>query len=227
MVSGLVSGLTVTLQLFFLGAVVVAVVAPLAGLARLSKSRFVRVVAGTYVEVFRGTSVLVQLYFAFFVLPIFGVEISPLVAGTMVLGLNVGAYGSEIVRGAVMAVPSGQVDAAIVIGMSPWLRMRRVIFPQAFVTMLPSISNLLIDLLKVTSVASLIGLADITFEARNLRRFVAGAGTLQLFTAVMVLYFVLAYLISGSIRLLEARLSRGRDIGRAGRIGRVGQRVGA
>ncbi len=91
-----------------------------------------RTVATIYIEVFRGTSLLVQLYWIFFVLPLFGIQPAPkFEAGFLSGGLNVGAYGAEIVRGAIQAVPRGQYEAGYALSMSPAKRMRRIILPQA------------------------------------------------------------------------------------------------
>ena len=100
-----------------------------------------------YVEIFRGTSILVQLFWIFFVLPLppFNLEISPFVAGVLALGLNVGAYGAEVVRGAIQSISRGQIEAAIALNMSRGLMMRRVILPQALVRIVPPFGNLLIS----------------------------------------------------------------------------------
>jgi polar amino acid transport system permease protein len=184
------------------------VVAVVSGLAGLSPFRLVRWLNRIYVEVFRGTSAIIQLFWAFFALPLLGVTISPLEAGVYVLGLNMGAYGSEVVRGAVKAVPRGQYEAAIALSLSPLNRMRHVIFPQAIPAMLPPYGNLLIELLKGTALVSLITLSDILFEIQKLRT--SGAGTAQeLYVIGLMLYFIIALGITGGIRTAERLASRG------------------
>jgi ABC-type amino acid transport system permease subunit len=89
--------------------------------------------AVTYIEIFRGTSLLVQLYWIFFVLPLFGITLDKFTAGFLSVGLNIGAYGAELVRGAIQSVPKGQWEAAYALSMSPAKRMRRIILPQALV----------------------------------------------------------------------------------------------
>jgi len=208
----LLQGVVVTVQVTALASLLGLVVSLVAGLGRLSGNRVVRFLAGTFIEVFRGTSVLVQLFFIFYVLPLFGISLSPLAAAVLALGLNIGSYGAEVVRGAILAVPREQTEAAVALNMSPSLRIRRVVLPQAVVAMLPPFNNLAIQLLKGTSLVSLISLSDLTFEAQILR---SNTGeTLTIFTMVAVLYFVMAYTITLGFRFLEGRVAKGMDIGR-------------
>jgi polar amino acid transport system permease protein len=199
-------GLGITVQLTLAGALLAFVVAIIAGVARASENFLIRTITGVYVEVFRGTSVLVQLFWAYFVLPRLplNITISAFEAGVLALGLNVGAYGAEVVRGAIKAVPKGQVEAAIALNMSPSLRMRRVILPQAFIRMLPPFGNLLIELLKATSLVSLITLSDVTFQSLTLRQSVGR--TDEVILLLLVIYFVIAYPLTLAVRWLEDRI---------------------
>jgi polar amino acid transport system permease protein len=203
----LLDGTWVTVQVFA-GATVFAVAAALvAGLARSSSRWPLRWAAAVYVEVFRGTSALVQLFWFYFVLPQFGIFLSRMTVGIVVLGLNYGAYGAEIVRGAVRAVPRGQREAAIALNMPPVLRMRRIILPQALVRMLPQWGNIEIELLKNSALVQFIGIADLAWQGK-----VLAASTLevtQIFTVTLILYFGLALIVTGVVRLLERWLGRG------------------
>lgn len=199
----LLRGLSTTIMLTLWGALLALVVALITGIARASNNVFLRGATGFYVEVFRGTSVLVQLFWIFFVLPFFGVEISAFQAGVLALGLNVGAYGAEVVRGAIQAIPRGQIEASVALNMTPGLMMRRVILPQALVRILPPFGNLLIELLKATSLVSLITLADVTFQALTLRQSVGR--TTEAFTLLLVIYFLIAYPLTLGVRWLERR----------------------
>jgi len=204
----LTNGILVTLQVTVLAGALGTAVAILSGLAGLSPVGPVRWLNRIYVEVFRGTSAIIQLFWAFFALPLLGITISPLEAGVYVLGLNMGAYGSEVVRGAVKAVPRGQYEAATSLSLSAFQRMRYVIFPQAIPAMLPPYGNLLIEMLKGTALVSLITLSDITFELQKLRT--AGEGSAQeLYTIGLILYFIIALGITGGIRQAERFASRG------------------
>ncbi|MDZ7704040.1 MAG: ectoine/hydroxyectoine ABC transporter permease subunit EhuC [Trueperaceae bacterium] len=201
----LLRGARITLLLTLAGATLALLMSLVAGLARMSTNRVVRSIAATYVEVFRGTSVLVQMFWFYFALPLFGISLSAFTAGTLALGLNVGAYGAEVVRGAIQAVPKGQTEAAIALNMSPRLRMRRVVLPQAFAMMLPPFGNLLIELLKATALVSLITLPDLTFQAMSLR--MTTGRTTEIFVWLLVLYFVIAYPLTLLVRWLEHRVT--------------------
>jgi polar amino acid transport system permease protein len=201
----MVRGLWITIQLTAGGTLLALVVALIAGIARASKNRIVRTITGAYVEVFRGSSVLVQMFWIFFVLPLppFNIELTALQAGILALGLNVGAYGAEVVRGAVQAIDRGQIEASVALNMSPALMMRRVIIPQATVRMLPPFGNLMIELLKATSLVSLITLADVTFQAATLRQTVGRIP--EVFGLLLVIYFLIAYPLTLGVRWLESR----------------------
>lgn len=199
----LLRGLSTTISLTVGGALLALVVAIGTGILRASGNAILRTVSGAYVEVFRGTSILVQLFWIFFVLPLppFSIRVSAFQAGVLALGLNVGAYGAEVVRGAIQSIPRGQIEAAIALNMPPWLMMRRVILPQALVRILPPFGNLLIELLKATALVSLITLADITFQANSLRQSVGR--TTSTYTLLLIIYFLIAYPLTMGVRWLE------------------------
>ncbi len=199
----LLRGLATTIQLTIAGAALALVVALIAGVGRSSENIFIRGITGIYVEIFRGSSILVQMFWIFFVLPLppFNLELSALQAGILALGLNVGAYGAEVVRGAIKAIPRGQIEAAIALNMPRGMMMRRVIIPQAMVRILPPFGNLLIELLKATSLASLITLSDVTFQALSLRQTVGRNA--EVFGLLLVIYFLLAYPLTLGVRWLE------------------------
>lgn len=201
----LLRGLSTTITLTFWGALLALVVAVFTGVLRASESRLLRMLSSAYVEVFRGTSILVQLFWIFFVLPLppFNVSITAFQAGVLALGLNVGAYGAEVVRGAIQATPKGQIEAAIALNMSRSLMMRRVILPQALVRILPPFGNLLIELLKATALVSLITLSDVTFQALSLRQ--TAGRTTEVFSLLLVIYFLIAYPLTLGVRWLERR----------------------
>jgi polar amino acid transport system permease protein len=203
----LLQGAVVTVQITVLAAVLAVLAAFVAGLERLSRIALVRWLATVYVEVFRGSSALVQLFWLFFVLPFFGITLTPYQVAVLGLGLNVGAYGSEVVRGAVLAVPKGQHEVCIALNMTPFRAMRRIIVPQAVIAMLPPWGNLFIELLKSTALVSLITLADLTFRAYQLNQ--ATFRTAEIFTLVLLLYFAIALVITAGMRLLERRMGRG------------------
>lgn len=200
----LLEGLAVTLQITVGAAALAVPLALAAGLARMSGSRTVRAVSMVYVEVFRGTSALVQLFWFYYVLPtMFGIKLPALLVAIAVLAANAGAYGAEVVRGAIAAVPPGQREAALALNFTRAQIMRRVVLPQAFSAMLPPVGNLLIELLKNTALVSLITITDLTFRGQLLRSDTLR--TTDVFVAMLLMYFAVALLITGGIRLLERR----------------------
>ncbi|QJD15566.1 ectoine/hydroxyectoine ABC transporter permease subunit EhuC [Paracoccus sanguinis] len=205
----ILDGAWVTVRLTVMGAAVALVFAFLAGLGRLSRHAAVRWLATAYIEFFRGTSIFVQLFWIYFVLPLTGVTLTPMQAGVMALGLNVGAYGAEVVRGAILSVPRDQYEATTALNLTRWQRMRHVILPQALPLMLPTFGNNAIELLKATSVVSLISLSDMTFQAQVVRS--QTGNTLIPFVTVLVLYFALSMTIAAAVGALERRVTRGLD----------------
>lgn len=176
-------------------------------LARVGRAAWYGV-STAYVELFRGTSALVQLFWFYFALPRLGVSLTALGAGVLVLGLNTGSYGAEVVRGAVQAVPEGQRQAARALGLSEAQILRRIVLPQAALRMVPPAGNLLIELLKNTALASTITLTELTFRAQALRS--ETLRTVEIFSVTLVIYFVIAQVISFAMSLLERRLAVGR-----------------
>lgn len=202
----LLDGARVTAGIALAAAVLSVLLAFASGLARLSPSAMLRGASAAYVELFRGSSLLVQLFWLFFVLPHFGVTLTPFQTAVLGLGLNIGAYGSEVVRGAVLAVPSGQAASGAALGLTRWQVMRYVVLPQALRRMLPLWGNLLIELLKGTSLVSLITVSDLTFRAYQLNQ--ATFRTAEIFTLVLAIYGALALAVVASTRGLERLLGR-------------------
>jgi polar amino acid transport system permease protein len=203
-------GVGTTLLYTVLGALGALVISFLFGLMALSTSVWVRGFARTVVEFFRGTSLVVQLLWIFFVLPQLGFRLETLAAATLALALNFGAYGSEVVRGAVVSVPAAQWEATVALGMGRVHRMRRVILPQAWPEMIPPFGNLWIQILKSSSLLFLIGITELTFEVKQLQ---FELGSLTAYGLALVVYFLLAQLLAGATRLVErraaARVGRG------------------
>ena len=206
------SGTLITMALTVLGALLAIAIALVAGLMRMSHNAAVRGLATVYIEVFRGTSLLVQLYWIFFVLPLFGITLEKFTAGFVAVGMNLGAYGAELVRGAIQSVPRGQWEAALALNMSPAKRMLRVILPQAVLIMLPSWGNLLIELLKGTALVALISVADLMFQVKQINGTTFMSA--EAFGTALVIYYVLArFMITPFMRWLERFMMR--KMGRA------------
>ncbi len=205
----ILQGALVTIELTLMGSVLALAMAFVAGLGRLSRHFAVRVLATAYIEFFRGTSIFVQLFWVYFVLPLAGFELTPLQAGVLGLGLNVGAYGAEVVRGAVQSIGKEQYEACVALNLGRWQGLRHVILPQALLVMLPTSCNNAIELLKATSIVSLISLSDMTFQAQVVRS--QTGNTVFPFVTILILYFAMASAISWGVCALERRMARGLD----------------
>jgi polar amino acid transport system permease protein len=204
---GLLQGAWLTLQIAIVGCVLAVVMATVAALCRLYGARPLRWLAVTYVEFFRGTSALVQLFWLFFVLPGFGISMEPFTVAVLGLGLNVGAYGAEVVRGAIQGVHRGQWEATTALNMTRLQALRRVILPQAFLAMIPPWGNLFIELLKSTALVSLITMSDLAFKAKTMND--TTLRTITIFTLALLMYLVLSLSITIGMRWLERKALRG------------------
>jgi polar amino acid transport system permease protein len=209
-------GIAITLELTLGAGVLAALIAFSVGIARTSHSRWVRVLSAIYVEIFRGTSALVLMFWLFFVMPLaFHIRLVPMWAAILALGLSYGAYGAEVVRGALAAVPVGQREAATAIGFTRAQQLRRVLLPQALPEMMPPFTNLSIELLKGTALVSAVGVADISFSAQLCR--LATGKSLEVYAIVLAIYFALAFAITRLMRELErrarARVGQGPAVG--------------
>ncbi|MCI4010641.1 ectoine/hydroxyectoine ABC transporter permease subunit EhuC [Brevibacterium sp. ZH18] len=199
-------GIQTTLILTIAGSIGTIIIAVILGLAMTSPHAWLRIPARIIVEFFRGTSLLVQLFWLFYVLPLLGVDLDPLMCGIGALALNYGAYSAEVVRSSIKTVNPGQWEAAIALSLSPTRRMIRVIFPQAWALMIPSLATLLIQLLKGTAVVFFITLSDLTDKIQQLRQ--STGDTVFAFTVGLVIYFVMAWLIQELMNLLERQATR-------------------
>lgn len=206
----LARGALVTIELTAAAALVGLVLALAAGIGMVSTHPPVRAISRTYTELFRGMPAIVLMFWFVYSLPFLGLRLSPFVGAAIALGLNIGAYEAEVVRGSIQAVPREQKEAAIALNMPAITRMGRVVLPQAAVTMVPPLSGLTVQLLKATALASLIGLQDLTFAGdvvnNNLNR------PLEIFSFVLVGYFLIALAITRSLGRLERRLGRWRRV---------------
>tara|TARA_B100000676_G_C17777833_1_gene680245 strand:- start:268 stop:831 length:564 start_codon:yes stop_codon:yes gene_type:complete len=177
------------------------------GLMRLSKNPAIQGVATVYIEFFRGTSLLVQLFWVYYVLPFFGISLEAFVAGVVALGLNFGAYGAEIVRAGILAVPKGQWEAAHALNFSPTKRIKRIIVPQIFPIILPPAANLTVELLKATALVALVTVVDLTFEAKQINSITWLSA--QCFGTALLIYYIMArFALVPFLRWLEVLAAR-------------------
>jgi polar amino acid transport system permease protein len=204
---GLLEGAFITIVITIGGSILAVFCAFAAALAKMYGIAPIRWLAVTYIEIFRGTSALVQLFWLFFVLPRFGITLEPLTVAILALGLNVGAYGAEVVRGAITAVPRGQWEATVALNMSRAQALRRIVLPQALVAMIPPWGNLFIELMKATALVSLITISDLAFKAQEMNS--TTYRTVEIFSIVLVFYLAIAMLITIAMRSLERVAAQG------------------
>jgi polar amino acid transport system permease protein len=205
-IPGLLQGAWVTVQITVAASLLAIVASFTAAMMRLYGPAVLRWLAIGYIEVFRGTSAVVQLFWLFFVLPRFGLSLAPMVVGILALGLNIGAYGAEVIRSAIRSVPRAQWEAATALNFSRVEALRNVVLPQALIAMIPPWGNLLIELLKSTALVSMITITDLTFRAQQMNE--TTYKTTEIFVVVLVFYLGLATLITSFMRSLEQVATR-------------------
>ncbi len=209
----LVKGVGITVQVTIQAGLLALVISLVVGVLRDVSNRLVRLPLTIYVEFFRGTSAFVQIYWVFFVLPLLGVHFSAIMAGTVVLGLNVGAYGSEVMRGALRAVPRGQREACVALNLSEWTTLTRILIPQALLRAIIPWGNLLIDLLKGTSLLSAITVTELAFAGRQAAA--VHGSPMIIFGLVLLIYLVVAAPIAWLANAMDGKIRRSLSVGRA------------
>ena len=211
MLSLLLEGLHATLVITLSSIFCTILIAAFSGWMLARASGFSKLLILFYVEFFRGTSALLQLFWLFFVLPLFGVNFSPFATAIIALSLNAGAYGAVIIQAAVRAVPKEQWDAAASINLGAWDTLKNVVFPQAIVVALPGLATLCIEILKNSALVSLITISDLTFVSQIIRS--ENYQSTEIFSIVLILYFILSQIISFSFGALEKRGFKWRSSG--------------
>ena len=205
-IPALLQGLYYTLLISVVGLIIGFILGAIFGLGRISRSKILYGISAVYVEVLRGTPVLVQAIWIYFALPlIIGFNIPSLAAGIIVIGLNSGAYITEIVRGAVQSVEKGQMEAGRSLGLSRHLTMRYVIWPQAFKRMIPPLGNQFIISIKDTSLLSVILVPELIFQGRLVASNHFNA--VEIYTTVAIFYLVITLTLSKILNLMEKRLN--------------------
>lgn len=210
----LLDGAWVTVQLTVYSTILGAILSFAFGIGKLSDNWAIKGISIGFIEVFRGTSLLVQLFWLYFALPVLGQALGldwrlpPVVAGTLALSLNIGAYGAEVVRGAIQAVPPSQHEAAKALDFTPRQVLWRISLPQAIPEMMPSFGNLAIQNLKDTALVSLISLGDLAFRAEQIRNFTQDS--VGVYTLLLFMYFGMALVLTACMKLLERSVGRWR-----------------
>ncbi|WP_408955706.1 amino acid ABC transporter permease [Natroniella sp. ANB-PHB2] len=203
----LLEGAGMTIRLTFFAVMIGIAIGTILGLARVSRNRLFKGLAKAYIEFFRGTPLLIQLFLLYYGLPNLGVDIQSYVAAILGLGLNSGAYVGEIVRSGINAIDTGQMEAARSLGMSYPQAMKYVILPQAIKQVIPPLGNEFIALLKDSSLVSVIAVRDLTRQGRLIisRTY----ESFLIFTAVAFLYFIMTFIMTRLVNYAERRLNVG------------------
>lgn len=200
----LIPGLTMTIPLTAISFCFAMVIAIAVAMIQFAQVKVLKDVARFYIWVVRGTPLLVQLFVVFYGLTDFNIILEPFVAAVIVFSLNEGAYAAEAVRGALESVPAGQMEAGYCVGMSYLQTMRRIVLPQALRTAFPSLANSLISMLKDTSLASTITVAEMFMATQR----IAGRTFeyMPLYLEVAVIYLLFSTVLTKLQRLGEKRL---------------------
>ncbi|MBI0577614.1 amino acid ABC transporter permease [Neobacillus cucumis] len=195
-----------TIPLTLITFVIGLILAILTALARISHLKVLQMIARIYVSIIRGTPLLVQLFIIFYGLPTVGITLDSYVAAIIGFSLSVGAYGSEIIRAAIISIPKGQWEAGYSIGMSYSQVLRRIILPQATRVSIPPLSNSFISLVKDTSLASLVLLTELFRKAQEIAA--TNYEFLLVYSEAALIYWVICFFLSILQQSLETRLDR-------------------
>ncbi|WP_439605340.1 amino acid ABC transporter permease [Shinella sp.] len=201
----LLLGLWMTLKLTLICILLGCALGFLLALARTSKSAILRGASSVYVEFFRGTPVLVQLFWIFFCLPlVLGIELSNLASGIIALTLYMGAISSETFRASLKAVGREQLDACVALGLSPFVRTTSVILPQAILRAAPTLLSNCISLFKESALVSAVGMADLMFVGQNISNNTARP--IEVLSIVALIYFAIAFPLTRAVTVIEQRI---------------------
>jgi len=208
MLSVLLTGALVTLQVTA-GAFVLAIgIGLVFAVLRTMPARLPRLIAATYVQVFRGVPVLTQLFVIYFGLAELGLRLDPLTAAIIGFGINGGAYLTEVFRAGIESIHQGQIEAAYMLGMTRMMGLRIIVLPQAVRVVLPPLGNFAVGLLKDTALASAVAAPELTFRGRTLvdQTYLST----QVYLLVAAIYLAMSLPLAHFVRRLELRLGRGR-----------------
>ncbi|MDK4725616.1 amino acid ABC transporter permease [Rhizobium phaseoli] len=203
--SALLLGLWMTIKLTIICVVLGCSLGFLVGLARASRNLALRAIASTYVEFFRGTPVLIQLFWIFFCLPLLlGVELSNLASGVITLTLYMGAITSETFRASLKSIGREQLDACVALGLPQRVQVVNVVLPQAVLRAVPTLLSNCVSLFKESALVSAVGMADLMFVGQNISNNTARP--VEVLTVVALIYFVIAFPLTRAVSLIEGRI---------------------
>ncbi|PKM61584.1 MAG: amino acid ABC transporter permease [Firmicutes bacterium HGW-Firmicutes-4] len=206
----LIAGLGLTVQITIISLILAGILGMVFGLLSVSKRKSLRAIALVYVDIVRGTPLLVQAFFIYFGIPAaLGIQSDPVVSGVITLSLNAGGYLAEIVRGGIESISRGQMEAARSLGLPYGMAMRSVILPQAIRTMTPALINQCIITLKDTSLLSVIGVTELTQTGRLI--IANNYQSFEVWAIVAMMYFIIIMILSKISKRIERKMSYGKS----------------
>ena len=206
----LIAGLGLTVEITIISLILAGILGMVFGLLSVSKRKSLRAIALVYVDIVRGTPLLVQAFFIYFGIPAaLGIQSDPVVSGVITLSLNAGGYLAEIVRGGIESISRGQMEAARSLGLPYGMAMRSVILPQAIRTMTPALINQCIITLKDTSLLSVIGVTELTQTGRLI--IANNYQSFEVWAIVAIMYFIIIMILSKISKRIERKMSYGKS----------------
>ncbi|MFN7003259.1 MAG: glutamine ABC transporter permease GlnP [Roseinatronobacter sp.] len=201
----LIKGAQVTVQITVLGLLGGVVLGAIAGLMRAYGNALINAIAFVYIEVIRGTPIVVQVMFLYFALPVLAsIRIDPMTTAILAIVINAGAYIAEIVRGAVLSISKGLTEAGLAIGLPRWKVIVHIVGPLAFRRLIPPLGNQFIVSLKDTSLFIVIGVGELTRTGQEI--MAANFRAVEIWTAVAIMYLIMTGLLSLALRMIEKRM---------------------
>ncbi len=199
----ILKGSVISLKLFFITMIFSIPLGMLIAMGKISKLKILKIILGAYTWIFRGTPLMLQLFFAYFGLPVIGIRLSPLTAASITFIINYSAYLAEIFRGGIDSIDKGQYEASKVIGLNHFQTMFKVIIPQAIRNVVPAVCNENINLIKDSALVAAIGIGDMLRAAKEI---VTREFTITPFFIAALLYLLMTAVIVIAFRQLEKKL---------------------
>ena len=200
----LLQGALITIAVSLLAFVLACVLGLALGLTRMARLLPLRMLAAAYIQFIRGTPLLLQLFFIYYVLPYAGITLTPFASGVIGLTMNYAAYMAEVFRSGIQAIARGQWEAAFAVGMSRRLLMKRIVLPQALRIIVPSLGNFFVSIFKDSALVSVLTLRDLMFSGQLLAS--ATFKHFEIFTMVALIYFLISYPAAKLVEYVEVRL---------------------
>mgnify|MGYP000874975324 FL=1 len=201
----LLKGSVMTVELTIITIILGSILGILLALLRLSNNKVLKYISSFYAWIFRGTPLLLQLFFFYYGLPFIGIELTPFTAAVIGLALNCGAYMAEIIRGGIQSIDQGQFEAAKALGFSYTQTMKRIILPQTFKVIIPPVGNEFISILKDTSLVSTIAMVELMRSAQQI--YATSFDPISVFLTAAVFYLIMTTVFTTVFGIIERKLS--------------------